>query len=33
MEEAVTTAQSVKSQVDAVAAALKLDLAAPPAKS
>src|SRR5258707_8002606 len=33
MEEAVNTAQKVKSQADAVAAALKLDLAAPPAKS
>jgi hypothetical protein len=33
MDEAVNTAQNVKSKVDAVAAALKLDLAAPTAKS
>jgi hypothetical protein len=33
MDEAVNTAQSVKSKVDAVAAVLKLDLAAPTAKS
>jgi hypothetical protein len=33
MDEAVSTAQNVKSKVDAVAAALKLDLAAPTAKS
>src|SRR5580704_16563317 len=33
MDEAVNTAQGVKSKVDAVAAALKLDLAAPTAKS
>jgi hypothetical protein len=33
MDEAVNTAQDVKSKVDAVAATLKLDLSAPPAKS
>ena len=33
MDEAVSTAQNVKSKVDAVAAVLKLDLAAPTAKS
>jgi hypothetical protein len=33
MEEAVATAQSVKSKVESVAAALKLDLSAPVAKS
>lgn len=33
MDEAVTTAQTVKTKVDALAAALKLDLAAPVAKS
>jgi hypothetical protein len=33
MEEAVRTAQSVKSKVEAVAATLKLDLAAPAARS
>jgi hypothetical protein len=33
MEEAVRTAQSVQSKVEAVAAALKLELAAPAARS
>jgi hypothetical protein len=33
LDEAVKTAQAVKSRVDAVAAALMLDLAAPPARS
>jgi hypothetical protein len=33
MDEAVNTAQDVKSKVDAVASNLKLDLSAPPAKS
>ena len=33
MEEAVRTAQSVKSKVEAVAAALKVELAAPAARS
>jgi hypothetical protein len=33
MEEAVTTAQDVKSKAEAVASSLKVDLSAPPAKS
>ncbi|HTB86669.1 MAG TPA: hypothetical protein VK743_01885 [Steroidobacteraceae bacterium] len=33
MDEAVSTAQNVKSKVEAVASSLKLDLSAPPAKS
>jgi hypothetical protein len=33
MDEAVRTAQSVKSKVEAVAGALKVDLAAPVARS
>ena len=33
MDEAVNTAQNVKSKVEAVASSLKLDLSAPPAKS